>query len=422
MLFWLIGILLMGGLAALGRLIGATRFAIILVGLWISQIAAFALDARLVDWMLNKEGKLANPLLNWVLPAVIIYAGLAVVFIIVSQVAYTKILVHYKYHVPDERRVSWERMDRGVGIPVGIAMGATLMIQLGVLIHAVGYWTVQLTSSTAENNGTLVKVFTPLKKALHGSGLEHMVLSQDPCPDMFYDMADVVGIVFNNPSVTGRLAVYPGTLTIAEMDAFKAVIDDSALTPAFTGSGNIELALGSEKVANGILYNAAMRETLFGIDWADLKAYLETGSSPKYEGEKLLGKRRLYVTKTRVGIQEQYADDDKDAIAKLARIRQQFPYVLKELQLLAGGDKTVMLKGRISGISDLRSLVEGKPLSAQPKKAPDEPVVVATGTWDGTDPNYTITWGGDNGGGACSFTKDGYLLVPLGASTLVFGK
>jgi len=247
MLFWLIGILLMGGLAALGRLIGATRFAIIVVGLWISQIAAFALDARLIDWMLNKEGKLANPLLNWVLPAVIVYAGFAVVFIIISQVAYTKILVHYKYHVPDERRVSWERMDRGVGIPVGIAMGATLMIQLGVLIHAVGYWTVQLNSSTAENNGTLVKVFTPLKKALHGSGLEHMVLSQDPCPDVFYDMADVAGIVFNNPSVTGRLAVYPGTLTIAEMEAFKAVIDDSSLTPAFTGSGNIELALGSEK-------------------------------------------------------------------------------------------------------------------------------------------------------------------------------
>ncbi len=410
----------MGGLAAAGRLVGATRTAIVMVGLWISQSAAFALDARLMEWMLNKEGKLANPMLNWILPAVVIYAGFAVVFIIISQVAYTKILVHYKYHVPDERRVSWERMDRGVGIPVGVALGATLMIQLGILIHAAGYWTVQLTSSTAENNGTMVKIFTPLKKALHGSGLEKMVLSQDPCPDMFYDMADVAGIVFNNPSVTGRLAVYPGTLTIAEMDAFKAVSETSQLVDAFTGKGNIEMALMTESVANGIFYNPAMRETLFGIDWADLKVFLETGSSPKYEGEKILGKRRLYVTQTRVNVKDQYADDDENAIPKLARIRQQFPFVVKELQLLAGGDKTVMLKGRITTVGGLRSLVEGKPLTAQPKKIPEEPVVVATGTWDGAEPNYTITWGGDNGGGACRFNREGHLVVPLGDGMLVF--
>jgi len=288
------------------------------------------------------------------------------------------------------------------------------------LIHAAGYWTVQLTSSTAENNGTMVKIFTPLKKALHGSGLEKMVLSQDPCPDMFYDMADVAGIVFNNPSVTGRLAVYPGTLTIAEMDAFKAVSETSQLVDAFTGKGNIEMALMTESVANGIFYNPAMRETLFGIDWADLKVFLETGSSPKYEGEKILGKRRLYVTQTRVNVKDQYADDDENAIPKLARIRQQFPFVVKELQLLAGGDKTVMLKGRITTVGGLRSLVEGKPLTAQPKKIPEEPVVVATGTWDGAEPNYTITWGGDNGGGACRFNREGHLVVPLGDGMLVF--
>lgn len=411
----------MGGLAAAGRAVGATRFAVILLGLWISHFVAVGLDAKLIDWMLSKEeGKLANPLLNWVLPAVIIYAISAVIFIIIAQVVYTKVLVFYKYKMPDERRVSWERMDRGVGIPMGVAVGATLLIELGVLIHAVGYWTVQIEASSPEENPPLVKVFNPLKKGLHSSGLEPMVLSMDPCPDLFYDIADTVGVVYNNKDTKLRLTTYPGTLTLAEQDAFKAISADEGIQAAIDGQKNFEAMISGPLLADGILYNPSMRTTLFNLDWKDLRAYLETGESPQYKGEKLLGKWNMFVAGTRVRINDHFADDDSRAIYALEQIRRQFPIIVRELQFLAGGGGAAMLKGRVTSIGDVTSLVEGKPLQKPSGKAPDEAVIILSGTWESTDGKYTVTWEGDNGSGECEIQEDkGTVTVPLGDGTLV---
>jgi len=420
MLFWLLGILLMGGLGAAGRAVGATRYAVILLGLWISHFVAVGLDAKLIDWMLNKEGKLANPLLNWVLPSVILYAASAVVFIIIAQVVYTKVLVFYKYKMPDERRVSWDRMDRGVGIPLGVAVGATLLIELGILIHAVGYWTVQLEASSPEENPPLVKIFNPLKKGLHGSGLEPMVLSLDPCPDLFYDIADTVGVVYNNPDTKLRLTTYPGTLTLAEQDVFKAISADEGIQLAIDGQKNFEALISGPLISNPVLYSPAVRSTLFNLDWKDLRAYLETGESPKYKDEKLLGKWNIFVAGTRVRINDHFEDDDKTAILTLEKIRRQFPVIVRELQFLAAGDGSAMLKGRITSIGDVKSLIEGKPLQAPSGKAPEAPVIILSGTWESTDGSYTVNWENDHGSGECEIQEDkGTVTVPLGAGTLV---
>ena len=84
MFFWLLGILLIGGLGAAGRAVGALRYALVLLGLWISHFVAFGFAGKMTDYLLNKESKLENPLYAWILPPIIIYAISAIVFIIIA--------------------------------------------------------------------------------------------------------------------------------------------------------------------------------------------------------------------------------------------------------------------------------------------------------------------------------------------------
>ncbi len=411
----------MGALGGSGRAVGAIRYAVVLIGLWISHFVAVGFDDKMINWMLNKSGKLANPLLNWVLPAVIIYAACAVVFIIIAQVVYTKVLVFYKYKMPDERRVSWERMDAGVGIPMGVAVGATLLIELGILINAVGYWTVQVEASSDEENPPLVKIFNPLKNGLHGSGLEPMVLSLDPCPDLWYDIADTVGVVYNNPESKRRLTTYPGTLTLAEQEVFRDIAKDEGIQGAVDGQLNFEALISGEKIANNVIYSPAMRTALFSLDWKDLKAYLVNGESPKYKEEKLLGKWNIFVSGTRVLISKlPDIGEGESGILKLKRIQLQFPAIVKELQFLAGGDGSIMLKGRITTIDDLKTLLEGKTLMKPGGAIPAEPTIIASGAWSNEGGVYTVTWNDGHGEGKAEIQEDkGTVTIPLGGGTLV---
>ncbi len=424
MFFWLLGILLIGGLGAAGRAVGALRYALVLLGLWISHFVAFGFAGKMTDYLLNKESKLENPLYAWILPPIIIYAISAIVFIIIAQVVYSKVLVYYKYKVLDERRVAWERMERGLGISMGVAVGATLLIELGILIYSIGYWTVQTEASSPADTPTIVKVVNPLKNGLRSSGLEPLVASLDPNPDLFYDIADVVGIVYNNPTVKPRLATYPGTLTLAESDTYLAIANDTGLQETVDGKTNF-VTLISLPQLSGIIYNPAERDALFALDWKDLRAYLETGISPKYKDEKILGRWGATRPQTVVKIGEHLRSapgTDEQKMNALGQIRRQFPTIMPELQFLAGGNNTVMLKGRITGINDLKSLLEGKFLTKPPaSKAPKESGIIISGTWEGEPGNYTITWEGDHGKGKAEIQEDGKTFtIPLGKSSIVF--
>ena len=426
MFFWLIGILLTGGLGAAGRAVGALRYAIVLLGLWISHFIALGLAGKMVDFMLNKESKLANPLFSWLLPPIIIYAVSAIVFIIIAQVVYTKVLVYYKYKVLDERRVAWERMDRGLGISMGVAVGATLLIEIGILVYSVGYWTVQVEASSPEENPTIVKVVNPLKNGLRSSGLERIVASLDPNPDLFYDVADVVGIIYNNPATKARLATYPGTLTMSESETYLAIAADEGIQTTIDEQRNFEALISSKKLAD-ILYSQSDRDALFALDWKDLRAYLETGESPKYKDERILGRWAFSRAGSVVKIGEHLKDapgDDAQKMNALTQIKKQLPIIAPQLQLLAGGNNDVMLKGRVTGIKDLISLAEGKPLTKAPATMPPkEPVIIITGKWEGTSGDYTITWNGENGSGPAELQETGNTYtIPLGEGSLVIRK
>lgn len=426
MFFWLIGILLMGGLGAAGRAVGALRYAIVLLGLWISHFIAIGFAGKMTNFLLNKEGKLANPLFSWVLPPIVIYAVSAIVFIIVAQVVYSKVLVYYKYKVLDERRVAWERMERGLGIGMGVAVGATLLIELGILIYSVGYWTIQTEASSPEENPAIVKIVNPLKNGLRGSGLEPLVASLDPNPDLFYDIADVVGIVYNNPRVKPRLTTYPGTLTMSESATYKEIAADTGIQDAIDAQNNFAMLISSPKLA-AVIYSPTEREALLALDWKDLKAYLETGDSPKYKDEKILGRWGISRTGTVVKLGDQLKNapgTDEQKMNALGQISKQLPIIAPSLQFLAGGNHTVMLKGRITGIDDLKSLIEGRPLTKAPAaKPPDEGVIILSGTWEGEPGDYKITWEGDNGSGKAELqeSRDTY-TIPLGKGALVFRK
>lgn len=421
MIYWLIGLVLMGGLGYGGRAIGAVRYAVVLIGLWIGYWAAFAFNGKLTDMFIEK--KLENPLMCWVLPPAIIYFVCLIIFGSIAAAVYVKVLVFYKYKVPDEKRVSWERMDRGVGISMGVAVGASLLIHLGVGIHAAGYWTKQIVSGG--ENPKLVKIFNPLKDALRGSGLERVVASIDPMPDRWYEVADVVGIVYNNPGVSRRLTTYPGTIALAESEPFRAIAKDDGLSSAFETKANFEEIMKASLIT-AILYDSTMMGRLMALDWVDLRAYLETGESEKYDDE-ILGRWDMSLKYTVVATSELHAGAEALMI-RMGLVEKQWPYIAKDLQFLAAGDGATAIKGRISEMADVESLLKGMPIRGKtPNTPPDEGKVIANGTWAAKEKirnssTYELKWNNKSGGVAEVQEGGRYIKVPFADGMLVFRK
>ena len=58
-----------------------------------------------------------------------------------------KVDVHYKYKGGDLRLMLWERLNRRLGLCLGLVNGTLYLILIAFVIYAVSYWTVQVAMS-----------------------------------------------------------------------------------------------------------------------------------------------------------------------------------------------------------------------------------------------------------------------------------
>jgi len=287
MTIWLLAILLVASVAALGYRQGAIRVAFSFVGILLGALLAVPLG-NLIRPLAVGMG-LKNPLLAYLLPPVIVFVLFSIIFKVAAAAAHRQADVYYKYRAGDLRMALWERLNRRLGACLGVANGTLYVILLAFVIYSSSYATVQLAS--ADGDPTWMRTLNRLGKDLQATGFSKVGRAVDS-RELWYDAADLGGLVYGNPLVEARLSHYPAVLGLAERPEFKDMGTDKEFAEMRQKREPVMGLLNSSRM-QAITSNPELQKTVWTTlspDIKDLENYLKTGISPKYDPEKILGR------------------------------------------------------------------------------------------------------------------------------------
>jgi hypothetical protein len=287
MLLWLISLFILACCGIVAYYQGALRAAISLVGLFFALLLA-GLFGKLINAILPALG-LAHPALLAVLGPAIAFLLILIAFKAVAAVVHRKVDAYYKYKASDTQRLLFDRMNTRVGIPVGLCNGVIYVFILCSAVYTLGYGTFQLAAS--EEDSWAMRLINRLSEDIQGTGMARAAAPMMPEGEMYYDACDILASIYHQPLLQNRLANYPPFLTLAEQPEFKPMADQK-----FQEQWQRGMSLGEfmkhEKV-KPLLNNRDLFTNVVGLlggDLKDLKAYLDTGKSPKYDDERILGR------------------------------------------------------------------------------------------------------------------------------------
>ncbi|MBI4325057.1 MAG: CvpA family protein, partial [Chloroflexi bacterium] len=287
-----LAVLLFGLFAVAGFYKGATRMAVSLIGLFVAILLARPLSP-MVKPLIPLVG-LKNPIWVWLLPPVVIFLVLSAVFIGLSFFAHQKVALYYKYQTDDVTRLRWERVNQRLGVCMGLLAGAVYLFLLAWIIYVGGYLTLQIAAE--ESNPAAVRYFNQAREDLQKTGLDKSVAALDPTSPFYYEASDILGLIYHNPILQSRLSNYPPFLSLGERSEFQEIANDKEFNDLIFSStkASITTIIQHPRV-QAVLNNQSIIDELRAVDLKDLAHYLQTGKSPKYSDEKILGRWLLDV-------------------------------------------------------------------------------------------------------------------------------
>jgi hypothetical protein len=270
--------------AGIGFAQGAIRTAISLAGLIVALMVAVPFG-HVLQPLLGMVG-VKNPVWLALIPPVVAFFIVYLTVMGLSFFAHHKVYLHYKYKRDDADRMRWERMNRHVGATVGVLCGAILFLAISGVIYAAGYLTVQL--SAEENNPATIKFINSVRQDMADSGFDKAAAKFQPASKVYYDAADVLGLLYHNPLLQSRLVTYPHFLSLGERTEFQEIGTDKEYNDLIFGKAPVTQIIEHPRT-QGLLGNSEIMTYLKTTDLPDLKQYLLTGKSAKYEGQDILG-------------------------------------------------------------------------------------------------------------------------------------
>jgi hypothetical protein len=223
------------------------------------------------------------------------FAILLTGFKIGGMVLHKKIDVYYRYKTGELRFALWERINMRLGICVGVLNGAAYLILISWVIYTVSYWTIQTSAGDADPKK--LKLVNRLGKDLEITGMSKVARSVDRTSPAYYDTADIAGIIYNTPLLEARLSRYPAFLGVGEQPPMQALGADNSFTELRMAKKPIT-ALLDHPAAQGVWKNPGLMSAIQKAlvpNLQDLRTYLETGGSPKFDSERLLGRWHVDV-------------------------------------------------------------------------------------------------------------------------------
>jgi hypothetical protein len=299
MMFWLLAVVLLASLAGIGFRQGAIRVAFSLVGILLGALLAGPLG-KLIKPLLVVFG-VKTPPLAWVLAPLVAFLVISIIFKVAAYMVHQKVDVYFKYHSGDLRLALWERLSHRVGLCLGLVNGALYLILISFVIYAFSYWTFQM--ATDDKDPKVVRLLNRLGQDLQSSGFAKVARAIDPMPQVWYDSADLAGLIYNNSLLEARLARYPAFLGLAERQEFQDIATDAQFTELRQRREPIKQLLDYPKT-QAILQNPDLLKSIWTTvvpDLKDLRIFLETGKSAKYDPERILG-RWNFNAKVAVGL------------------------------------------------------------------------------------------------------------------------
>ena len=280
---WILAIVLLVVFAALGFGQGAIRSAISLVGMIVALFLAVPLGGMLRP-LISTVG-VTNPVWVAVVPPIIAFLLVYLVIAGLSFFVHHKVYLMYKYKRDDVDRMRWERVNRHAGAALGVLTGAIFFLAVSGVIYAAGYLTVQL---SADNNPASIRFINSVREDMAESGFDKAAAKFQPASPMYYETADVLGLLYHNPLLQSRLATYPEMLSLGQRTEFQEMGNDKEYNDLIFGKAPVTDIIDHART-QAILGNQEIMNQLRAVDRRDLQEYLRTGKSPKYEDQEILG-------------------------------------------------------------------------------------------------------------------------------------
>jgi len=287
MFLWIIALVLFACLGIVGFYQGALRATFSLIGLLVAAVLAMPLSGIIAAIM--RIFGLEHPVILGFISPFVAYLIVLIAFKCTALAVHKKLDTYYKYKASDTVRMLFERMNARVGICMGLCNAFVYMVLICVALYVTGYFTVQAVSSDKDH--FVLRVIARLGEDLRSTRMDKAVAKFIPPLEKYYDACDAVALIFRNPLLQNRLSTYPVFLTYSDKPEFKAVAGDAKLQEVWAKGPSLTEFTTQEKISALVEHRELFTNTVtaLGGDFKDLKTYLETGKSLKYDDEKILG-------------------------------------------------------------------------------------------------------------------------------------
>ncbi|MGD1088630.1 MAG: CvpA family protein [Verrucomicrobiota bacterium] len=393
MTIWILTLLLLASGAGLGLRQGAIRASFSFAGIFFAVLLA-VLIGKFLKPLLPHVG-IHNPILIWVIAPIEAFVLVLVLFKVAGFVVHRKVNVYYKYKAGDLRLALWERLNSRLGICVGLLNGAAYLVLVCFVIYNFSYWTVQAASSDNETKTT--RFINRLGHDLDDTGMAKVAHAAAPLPASFYKVADLAGLILQNPQLDDRLGHYPAFLSLFERDDLQQLTQNSDFTSALNEHAPLGQLLNEPAVKN-ILQDKDLINLVWGLlqsNMDDLTIYLKTGKSPKYDPEKILGRWDFNVSVT-VAMLRQSRPNIPASEMRAARAWMSQAYA--DTTFVAGGD----------GQAFLKKLPQ---LKMQRGKLPTTEIATWEGSWTANNTNYDLSLSSNGENKSMTAETDGTRLT-----------
>jgi hypothetical protein len=379
-------LVLFGSLGFVGYSLGVIRTGFSLIGLLVASLLAWPMG-HFFDSPLGLTG-LKNPIIIWLLGPVVVFCIILIVFKVIGMIVHRKVDVYYKYKAGDLKMGLWTRLSARLGLFAGLANAAVYLILICTVIYMFSYTTYQM--ANGPEAPWLVKLLNTAGKNLEETGMNKVAAAIDPLPEKYYQTVDIIGLIYHNDLLEGRLSRYPAFLAMGEKPEFQDIAKDKQFTEMRQRQAPISEILDYPKAQN-IVNNPDMLKEIWGIvapNLVDIKEYLLTGKSAKYD-EPILG-RWVFNLGRAIFQFKQNNPNIRSAEMKLARGEMSLIYSKTTLIAATAPDKQAFL----NNIGKIRVT----PAPKGPANKPPAPPTISVdmekfkGHWDGEDGKYELTF------------------------------
>lgn len=371
MTIWILAVLLLASLAGLGYRQGAIRVAFSFVGILFGALLASPLS-RPVAPILHSSG-VKSPVLLWLIPPLIVFVIILSIFKVAAQFVHHKVEVHYKYHTGELLPVLWERLNRRVGLCLGIANGAAYFVLLVAGIYLLSYWTFQFQRDT---DPKFIRLVNQLGKDMQGTGVTRIARAIDKGSPEFYEAADIAGLIYQNPLLEARLSRYPAFLGLAERPEFQTLGSDNQFTEMRQRQASVAEMLEYPAIKSIVENPDSLKAIKDAVipNLTDLGAFLSNGVSAKFT-EPILGRW------------------DFDVNASMILLRKARPKITSnEMRAIKSSVAVFYSKATFVATTGQQAFLKN-----MPKTGATQPSDVQTmqGQWKGSDGSYTLNMNAD---------------------------